>query len=534
MTLAPPSGTTALPQALVDQLVRVLGQDAVLVEREDVDRYRDPYWIPGDDTYAGSAVVCPASTEEVQAVVRLANEFDTPIWTHSQGRNNGYGGPSPRVAGSLQVSLRRMNKVLEINERLAYAVVEPGVRWFDLADALRAGGHKLMLSVPDLGWGSIIGNSMDNGVTYLPNGADFMAPTGMEVVLPDGELLRTGMGAVPGNRSWHLYKRGLGPSLDALFTQSNLGIVTRMGIWLQPMPEAYQTMVLAVARETDLEAGIDVISRLMLDGTLRGVPCFYPAPSHVSVLGDQPIPQSMWTEESLDEFGRQSGFGRWAVRVALWEDRAVLEHKAAKIKEAWSQIHGSTVREGRVYTPDEFDQITNGTEKVQAGIPTLAVMETMPDFIGHVGFSPVVPLVGTEIRQVMNQMQAKAASLGRAGGLGILCINGRSAAVVAAFMFDRTNAEETGHAFAVVKELVRDLGAQGYGEYRAHLDFMDLASDQYSFGDHAYRRFVEKIKDAVDPRGVVSPGRHGIWPRRYRTSTEDVEEAFDGGPQSVR
>jgi 4-cresol dehydrogenase (hydroxylating) flavoprotein subunit len=524
MTLSERPNT--LSQALVEQLVEVVGQDGVLLEREDLEQYRDPYWVPGDDTYAGSAVVCPSSTEEVQAVVRLANEFDVPIWTHSQGRNNGYGGASPRVAGSIQVSLRRMNKVLEINERLAYAVVEPGVRWFDLQEALVAGGHKLMLSVPDLGWGSVIGNSLDNGVTYLPNGANFLAPTGMEVVMPDGDLLRTGMGAVPGNKSWHLYKRGLGPTLDPLFTQSNLGIVTRMGIWLQPMPEAYQTLILTVAAESDLEAAVDTVSRLMLDETIRGVPCFYPAPSHVTVLDDSMFPPQEWDEESLDEFGRQSGFGRWAVRVALWEDRAVLEHKAAKIKAAWSQIDGSTVREGRVYTPDEFDQITNGTEKVQAGIPTLALMETLPDFIGHVGFAPVVPLVGAEIRHVIDSMFAKAGPLGLAPGLGILAINGRSAAVVAAFMFDRTNADMTRKAFDVAKELVRDLGEQGYGEYRAHLDFMDIASDQYSFNDHAYRRFVEKIKDAVDPKGVISPGRHGIWPRRYRVSDEDAQAAL--------
>ncbi len=83
-----------------------------------------------------------------------------------------------------------MNRVVEINEDLAYAVVEPGVTWFDLHDALRAGGHQLMVSIPDLGWSSVIGNSMDNGITYLPNGADHMAPTGLEVVLPDGDLLR--------------------------------------------------------------------------------------------------------------------------------------------------------------------------------------------------------------------------------------------------------------------------------------------------------------------------------------------------------
>ena len=59
---------------------------------------------------------------------------------------------------------------------------------------------------------------------------------------------------------------------------------------------------------------------------------------------------------------------------------------------------------------------------------------------------------------------------------------------------------------------------------------MDLAADQYSYNDHAYRRFIEKIKDAVDVNGIISPGRHGIWPAAYRIG---VESASEVGPGAV-
>ena len=81
----------------------------------------------------------------------------------------------------------------------------------------------------------------------------------MEVVLANGEVMRTGMGAMPGNRAWHVYKRSLGPSLDTLFMQSNFGIVTKLGIWLTPYPECYMPLWLRVWNEDDLPALIETL-----------------------------------------------------------------------------------------------------------------------------------------------------------------------------------------------------------------------------------------------------------------------------------
>ncbi len=96
-------------------------------------------------------------------------------------------------------------------------------------------------------------------------------------------------------------------------------------------------------------------------------------------------------------------------------------------------------------------------------------------------------------------------------------LSARSVVHVTLIIFDTENEAQARAAYDVSRRLVAEAGKLGYGEYRAHLDFMDLASDQYAFNDHAYRRFVTKIKDAVDPAGVLSPGRHGIWPSRHGT-----------------
>ncbi len=242
----------------------------------------------------------PETVEQIQEIVRIAGRRGVPLWTHSQGRNNGYGGPAPRVKGSVIVSLRNMNRVLELNEECAYAVVEPGVRWFDLYEAIRAGGHRLMLSIADVGWGSVIGNTLDNGITYLPYGQDQSMQCGLEVVLADGDVMRTGMGAMPDNPSWHLYKRGLGPTPDQLFMQSNYGIVTKMGVWLMPYPEVYMPVWVRAWKDEALGPMVDTLRRLMLDGTIRGVPQIINTVLYATIVtertkwwqGEGPIPDA--------------------------------------------------------------------------------------------------------------------------------------------------------------------------------------------------------------------------------------------------
>lgn len=69
-----------------------------------------------------------------------------------------YGGPAPRVVGSVAVDLHRMNKIIEVNEEFSYAVVEPGVTFTDLYEYCVKNKLSVWPSVPSLGWGSVVGN----------------------------------------------------------------------------------------------------------------------------------------------------------------------------------------------------------------------------------------------------------------------------------------------------------------------------------------------------------------------------------------
>jgi 4-cresol dehydrogenase (hydroxylating) len=515
--------TPELSEEALESFRNALGADAVITDEDGLREFRDPFAFETWDDYTASAVLMPETVEQVQAIVRIANEHRVRLWTHGTGMNNGYGGPAPRLNGSVIVSLRKLNRVLEIDEECAYAVVEPGARWFDLYDAIQAGGHRLMVSIPDLGWGSVVGNTLENGVTYLPTGQDMAAACGLEVVLPNGELLRTGMGAMPGNKAWHVYKRSLGPSPDLLFQQSNFGIVTKMGYWLMPYPECYMPLWLRVWKEDDLAPLVETLRQLMLDRTVENVPQIWNTISFASVMssralwyqGDDPVP-----DEIIDKMARELEVGRWMMRFALYGDEAVVDHRFAKIKEAFGRIEGAEVW-GQKCAPEEMASLENPHERVQAGVPNLDINQMTGWYGGeqggHIGFSPVARLTGPDavaLRDLIRGLVEQEARLDYAAVL--IPTNARSFVHITLVIFDTKNEAEARRAYDTAKLLVREAAKAGYGEYRAHLDFMDLASEQYSFNDHAYRRLNETIKDALDPNGILSPGKQGIWPRDLR------------------
>ena len=327
--------------AALDDFRAAIGEDAVLTGDGDLREFRDPYWFAGWDDHEAAAVVQPQSVEEIQAIVRIANERGVPLWVSSQGRNNGYGGSSPRVRGSVVVNLRRMNKVLDIDGDAAYAVVEPGVSFFDLYQAVRSSGHKLWISVPDLGWGSIIGNATEYGVGYTPYGEHSANLCGLELVLPSGELLRTGMGALEDGRAWHTYRRSFGPSFDGLFFQSNFGIVTKAGVWLMPQPECFLPGWAHCRRDDDLGPMVDTLRSLMLDGSITGYPMILSPVAIASIFTDR----SHWydgegalPDEVIERICTEMQVGRWTMRFAIHGDEAIVDHRFAKVKAAFERI----------------------------------------------------------------------------------------------------------------------------------------------------------------------------------------------------
>src|SRR5450759_764619 len=110
---------------------QAVGKEWVFSSEDDANLYRDsytPFWHEADEPMA-SAAVAPDNVEQVQKIVRIANTYKIPLWTISTGKNLGYGGTAPRMSGTVVLDLKRMDRILEVNDKNHYALVEPGVSY---------------------------------------------------------------------------------------------------------------------------------------------------------------------------------------------------------------------------------------------------------------------------------------------------------------------------------------------------------------------------------------------------------------------
>lgn len=495
----------------------IVGKQWVSSAREDREQYNDPY-NPGDPLeFVSGGFVAPASVEEVQAVVKVANRSGLPLWPVSTGKNLAYGGAAPLVPGTVVLDLKRMNRILEVNEDLAYTLVEPGVSFFDLYRHFQEKGHKLWMSVPGPGWGSIIGNGLERGIGYGYYSDHFMSSAGLEIVLPNGELLRTGMGAMSNNESASLLPCGFGPGIEGLFTQSNYGVVTKMARHLFPEPETYMSCEVNCRFDKGLEQIVEKLRPFKLDETIHNpivISNLELIASFLSVRsqwyeGEGPIPEAI-----LPVVQDKLNLGRWNASFALYGSEVKVNDGWSRIQKAVKDIEGIELH-GRVYHPG--DEIMHPRDQSQAGIPGLNEfgLVNWRGAGGHIDLSPVGPMTGEHARRINDLVRNEIHDYGFDHLCGFYSEK-RVFRFVNTLVFRKNDAEEMKKVRELYAVLIKKLAESGYGEYRTHIAYMEQVAKTFDYNDHAMLRFQETLKDAIDPNGILAPGKSGIWPKSYR------------------
>jgi len=210
---------------------RVSDDDAVLFPYSyDVGNLSTPKHPAGKPDY----VILPVTVEEVQSIVLLANEYKIPLIPFISGAN--MGGCAVPEQGGILVDLHKMNKIVEINEKANYVVVEPGVTIGMLEKTLAKLNRWVSTPLAPPAAASIVGNVLLSGIGHVSahygNQGELL--NAAEVVLPTGEVVKVGSAGL--TNSWH--SRYPMPDLTGLFVnwQGTTGIVTKMGIPMYERP----------------------------------------------------------------------------------------------------------------------------------------------------------------------------------------------------------------------------------------------------------------------------------------------------------
>ncbi len=510
-----PEVNAAAASRALKAIEAIVGADAVFATTEDREAYSDKFPVDAR-AHKPAGAVAPLTTEQVQAIVRVAAEHKVPLWPISRGKNLGYGTSAPVLAGSIILDLSRMKKI-QVDVENATVLLEPGVGFYDLYDYLQTRNIPLWLSVPGNSWGSVIGNALDRGLGYTPYGEHTRNLCGMEVVLPDGDLVRTGMGAMPNAPTWNLHKYGYGPAFDQLFVQSNLGIVTKAGMWLMQQPECVLGFDVEMDKMEDLGPLIDTLGPLRREGVLQQSPTignWFRAANILTTRKQWTDQPGSLSDEVIAAIRKQFNLGWWGVSLRVYGRETVAQANLAILEAALKAIKPMSMRP---FTWRPGDQMTPSAGGWM-GVPMTFPMQSANWFGGrggHIGFSPVLPQSG---KLAMEQFQRTYARYKEHGMdyQASFAFGERHILNVNAVLLNLDDPQFMQRVDPFLRTLIADAAKYGYGEYRAHIDYMDTIADVYNFNNHALRRLAERVKDALDPAGILAPGKSGIWPAAYR------------------
>ena len=235
------------------------GSAVVLEDKIDLLGYRrDTSIAPGGNP---AAAVIARNVEDVVAAVTAANRRKVPLYVRAAGST--YAGGANPCDGAIVLDVSALNRVLKIDEERGLVLVEPGVTYGALLAELSARGLTLGV-VPLTGaagtvGGAIASHGLGTGSPRYQSTADEVA--GLEVVMPTGELLRTGSAALA--EAGFFARYAVGPDLTGMFLGANgcLGVITGIALWVHPKPEYQETFAVGFP---DYESGARFISALQL------------------------------------------------------------------------------------------------------------------------------------------------------------------------------------------------------------------------------------------------------------------------------
>jgi glycolate oxidase len=455
-----------LSSMLLAKLVALLGEEKVLHASEDLI----PYSFDGTAAMwqMPGCVTFPTSTEQVAKILQLANQTKTPVVTRGSG--TGLSGGSLPSADCIVLCLVKMDRILELDRANLTMLVEPGVTTLAVADAATGAG---LFYPPDPGSmkiSTIGGNVAENsgGLRGLKYGITRNYVMGLEVVLPDGEILWTGNKCV---------KDVAGYSLRDLFvgSEGTLGVITKVLLRLIPRPAAKKTMVATFAQ---MDAAAQCVSDII---AAQIIPCTLEFLDRTTI-------------HCVEDFAKV-GLPLDCEALLLMETDghpAAVAEEAAKMEEC-ARKNGAL--EVRVAKDDaEATKLATARRSAFSALARLAPTTILED--ATVPRSELAKMIRF-VAQVAKKYNLRVGTFGHMGDGNLH----------PTFLTDERNKEEMHRVEEAFKEIFDEairLGGTITGEHG-----IGMAKKNFlpKFAGDAQMRVMRELRGALDPNAILNPGK---------------------------
>ncbi|EFC41745.1 hypothetical protein NAEGRDRAFT_51010 [Naegleria gruberi] len=488
------------------------------------------------------AIVYPTSHDQVVQIVKIANRYQVPLNPVSSGQNWGYGSALP--ATNQRTVLLKMSKMtrLDMDEENGVAHVEPGVTQQQLLDYLQE--RNLDYTVPVTGAGptcSLLSNALERGYGISPYIDHFGAATSMRIVLPTGNVHESMLDKMGGKHVSTLYKWQTGPYLEGLFSQSNLGIVTKMSIALYPKPEKVESFFFffddlsnAVSASKEiLRCSNGIIGSVKLINNYAMVPMAGPYPKDQAV--DGMLPQSY-----IDSFCKKNQFTAWNGVGNLYGSSAVIKAARSDIKKILRRygskrniflsanfVHSTSSFLNQIPIVNKthlatYANVLSKSLELFSGIPnetglriaywksgerpTDKPWNPSKDGAGIIWYNPLIPITPQDLNSFTSMVNEICKKHKTEPLMTLTSLSDRCCVGTIPLLFDRNNEEEMKRAQVCYHELMNAGQKLGYVPYRLGIQSVNWLQD-----NNAVPPLLQTLKKTLDPNNILSPGKYGIF-----------------------
>ena len=507
------------------------------------------------------ALIKVSKQEDVKAVLTLANEVAAnaelrfTLYPVSTGKNWGYGTSQPAEIGEniILLDLSLLNNISYFDEELGLITLEPGVTQQQLSHFLIENDYPYMVPVTGAGPDcSILANALERGYGITPYTDHFSAVNSIQGYWADGSCFQSAVNTLDQSHDKIVdktYKWGLGPYLDGLFTQSNFGVVTQMSIRLAKIKPAFTSFFIQLADDELMEQAVPLIRKTLQDYEgIVGSINLMDQRRILSMFAKNPNgydQHKVMDDSDVEKLAKQQQTPSWTIVGSIYGSKNVVKAVKTEIDSLFKQIPCK-----RIYSTSPLLVIVNKFIKsvpkwlikrisilsmvaqqmdsfdkgkaIMLGRPNKVALklaywrnpeseqldpeELSPsnDNCGLLWYAPLVTMKAATMRDYVNFIRTTCPKYNIEPFITFTNLKHDCVDSTIPIVFDLTNPKAVEDAHNCLKELVTEGLKKGFVPYRLNIDQQQWLLNK----DQQFWLTVNKLKQVLDPNGVLSLGRY--------------------------